>query len=42
MTRYTPCISLELKGNIGIVEKVQDTSSDTGVCNRAITVLHEQ
>ena len=30
------------KGHIGIVEKVQETSSDTGVHNRAITVLHEQ
>ena len=35
---------LELKRviRIGIVEKVQETSSDTGVHNRAITVLHEQ
>ena len=32
----------ELKGHIGIVEKVQETSSDTGVHNRPITVLHEQ
>ena len=30
------------EGHIGIVEKVQETSSDTGVHNRAITVLHEQ
>ena len=30
------------KGHIGIVEKVQETSSDTGMHNRAITVLHEQ
>ena len=29
------------KGHIGIVEKVQETSSDTGMHNRAITVLHE-
>ena len=35
---------LELKRDIriGIVEKVQETSSDTGVHNRVITVLHEQ
>ena len=34
----------ELKRDIiiGIVEKVQETSSDTGLHNRAITVLHEQ
>ena len=30
------------KGHIGIVEKVQETSSDTGVHNGAITVRHEQ
>ena len=30
------------KGHIGIVEKVQETSSDTSVHNRAITVRHEQ
>ena len=29
------------KGHIGIVEKVQEISSDTGMHNRAITVLHE-
>ena len=28
------------KGHIGIVEKVKETSSDTGVHNRAITVLY--
>ena len=34
---------LELKRDIiGIVEKVQVTSSDTGIHNKAITVLHEQ
>ena len=27
---------------IGIEEKAQETSSDTGMHNRAITVLHEQ
>ena len=27
---------------IGIVEKAKETSSDTGMYNRAITVLHEQ
>ena len=27
---------------IGIVEKAKETSSDTGMHNRAITVLHEQ
>ena len=32
----------EKMGHIGIVEKVQETSLDTGVRNRAITVLHEQ
>ena len=26
---------------LGIVEKVQETSLDTGMHNRAITVLHE-
>ena len=33
----------ELRGDmhIRIVEKVQETSSDTGMHNRAITVLHE-
>ena len=31
-----------IKGHIGIVEKVQETSSNTGMHNRAITVLHEQ
>ena len=30
------------KGHKRIVEKVQETSSDTGVRNRAIAVLHEQ
>ena len=30
------------KGHIGIVEKAKETISDTGVHNRAITVLHEQ
>ena len=34
---------LELKeGHIGIVEKAKETSSDSGMHNRAITVLHEQ
>ena len=28
------------KGHIGIVEKAKETSSDTGMHNRAITVLH--
>ena len=28
--------------HIGIVEKAKETSSDTGMLNRAITVLHEQ
>ena len=32
----------ELKGHIGIVEKAKETSSDSGMHNRAITVLHEQ
>ena len=27
---------------IGIVEKAKETSSDSGMHNRAITVLHEQ
>ena len=31
-----------LRGHIRIVEKVQETSSDTGVHSRAITGLHEQ
>ena len=31
----------ELKGDI-IIEIVQETSPDTGMHNRAITVLHEQ
>ena len=30
------------KGHIGIVEKAKETSSDSGMHNRAITVLHEQ
>ena len=30
------------KGHIRIVEKVQETSSDTGMHNRAITVVHER
>ena len=30
------------KGHIRIVEKVQETSSGTGMHNRAITVLHKQ
>ena len=30
------------KGHIKNVEKVQETSSDTGIHNRAITVLHKQ
>ena len=30
------------KGHIGIVEKAKETSSDSGIHNRAITVLHEQ
>ena len=30
------------KEHIGIVEKAKGTSSDTGMHNRAITVLHEQ
>ena len=34
------CIINE-KGHIEIVEKVQETSSDTGMHDRAITVLHE-
>ena len=29
-------------GCIGIVEKAKETSSDSGMHNRAITVLHEQ
>ena len=35
---------LELKRDIiiGIVEKAKETSSDSGMHNRAITVLHEQ
>ena len=33
---------LELKRHIGIVEKAKETSSDSGMHNRAITVLHEQ
>ena len=35
---------LELKRDIiiGIAEKAKETSSDTGMHNRAITVLHEQ
>ena len=34
---------LEIKQDIiEIVEKVQVTSSDTGIHNKAITVLHEQ
>ena len=34
----------ELKWDIyiGIVEKAKETSSDSGMHNRAITVLHEQ
>ena len=32
---------LLINEKIGIVEKVQETSSDTDVHNRAITVLHE-
>ena len=28
------------KGHIGIVEKAKETSSDSGMHNRAITVLH--
>ena len=39
---YTLQMKKFKKGHIGIVEKVQETSSDTGVHNRAITVLHEQ
>ena len=35
------CLQVIKKGHIGIVEKVQETSSDTGMHNRAITVLHE-
>ena len=30
------------KGHIGIVEKAKETSSDSGMHNRPITVLHEQ
>ena len=30
------------KGHIGIVEEVQETSLDTGMHNKTITVLHEQ
>ena len=30
------------KGHIGIVEKAKETSLDSGMHNRAITVLHEQ
>ena len=30
------------KGHIGIVEKAKEISSDSGMHNRAITVLHEQ
>ena len=30
------------KGPIGIVETAKETSSDTGMHNRAITVLYEQ
>ena len=30
------------KGHIRIVEKVQETSLDTGMHNGAITVLHKQ
>ena len=38
--------SLNKKGHIGIVEKVQETSSNTGIiymtlCAYAITILHE-
>ena len=35
-------IKKKFKGHIGIVEKVPETSLDTGVHTRAITVLHEQ
>ena len=28
------------KGHIGIVENAKETSSNIGMCNRAITVLH--
>ena len=30
------------KGHTGIVEKAKETTSDTGMHNKAITVLHEQ
>ena len=33
-------IFLIQRGHIGIVERAQETSSDTGVHNRAITVLY--
>ena len=29
------------RGHTGIVEKIQETSSDTGMYNRAVTGLHE-
>ena len=32
--------SLHIYGHMGIVERVQETSSDIGMHNRAITVLH--
>ena len=31
-----------IKRDIGIVENIQETSLDTGIHNRAITVLHER
>ena len=30
------------KGHIGILEKAKETSSDAGMHNRGMTVLHEQ
>ena len=35
-------IQVNEKGHIGIVEKAKETSLDSGMHNRAITVLHEQ
>ena len=32
----------KMKGHIGIVEKAKETSWDSGMHDRAITVLHEQ
>ena len=41
-TRRTDIYIYRQKGHIGIVEKAKETSSDSGMHNRAITVLHEQ